>query len=408
MEAILERCAGLDVHQANVVACALTGSLDKKPEQSVATFGTTKAELIRLQEWLASLQITHVAMESTGVYWMPVWTTLEGSFELVLGNAQLIRNVPGRKTDVNDAVWIAQLLRCGLIRGSLIPSDLFRQLRNYSRYRYKLTGQATAEKNRIQKILETAGIKIATFISDVFGVSGKALLQALVDGEVLDADRVRKLVHTQLKAKVPQLVEALNGMVTTHHRDMIRMHMAHLQFVERQIAELDTRIANLLKPYEAEITLLKSLPGVNETAAAVILAEVGPDMSLYPTDAHLSSWSGVCPGNNESAGKKKSGKTPKGKRFLKATLCQCAWAASFKKDSRIKAFYDRIVKRKGKKKANMAVAHLLIRLIYAILSTKQPYNEPGYEYLLGRQTLEERMIGKLRSLGYEVTKTKTA
>jgi len=407
MEAMLERCAGLDVHQASVTACALTGSLDAKPAQSVESFGTTTTELIRLRDWLVKHEVSHVAMESTGVYWMPVWQVLEGSFELVLANAQYIRNLPGRKTDVSDAVWLAQLLRSGLVRGSFIPPELFRQLRNYSRYRFKLVGQATAEKNRIQKMLETAGIKLATFLSDVFGVSGRALLQALIEGEVLTEDHVRSLVHTQVKRKVPQLVQALNGFFSLHHRDMIRMHLEHLRFLEQQIEELDARIQQLLQPYEADLELLKSLPGVDETAAAAILAETGPDMSPFPTDAHFASWAGVCPGNNESAGKKKSGKTPKGKKILKATLCQCAWGASSTKDSRTKAYFERIMRRRGKKKANMAVAHLLVRLIYVVLSTKKPYSELGFDYLLGRQSVEDMMVKKLRSLGYNVTKQLT-
>jgi transposase len=305
MEAMLTHCAGLDVHQATVVACALVGDLDVKPTQIVKTFGTTTNELLQLREWLASHQITHVAMESTGVYWVPVWNVLEGHFHQILGNAFLIKNVPGRKTDVKDAVWIAQLLRCGLIPASFVPPEAFRELRLHSRYRHKLTTAATAEKNRIQKTLETANIKLATFLTDVFGKSGRDLLQSLINGEVLDLQQVRDLVHTRVKAKAPELVQALNGNVKKYHRDMIRLHLEHLTFLEQRIAALDVRINTLLEPYQEQIELLDSIPGIDKLAAATIFAEIGPDPSIFPTDRHLSSWAGVCPGNNESAGKKK-------------------------------------------------------------------------------------------------------
>ena len=252
MDAIIERCAGLDVHQRTVVACILYGPLDRKPKQLVRTFGTTTRELLSLLDWLTEYEVTHVAMESSGVYWKPVWNILEGDFTLILANAQRIKNVPGRKTDVNDAVWIAQLLRCGLIESSMVPPKDIRRLRDYTRYRRKLLSAATSEKNRIHKVLQDANIKLTTFMSDVFGVSGRALLQALVKGKVLQPHQVQSMVHTHLKKKVPALVEALNGRVDQHHRKMIQYHLNHLDFVEKQIAEIIIWLDKDIAPLQAD------------------------------------------------------------------------------------------------------------------------------------------------------------
>lgn len=306
MDAIVERCAGLDVHQETVVACVMYGPLDRKPQQETKTFGTTTKELLKLHDWLVEQRITHAAMESTGVYWKPVWNVLEDSFELLLANAQRIKNVPGRKTDVKDAAWIAQLLRCGLIEGSFVPPEEIRDLRDLTRYRRKLVNDATAEKNRIHKILQDGNIKMTTYITDIFGVSGRALLESLINGEVLETEQLQTMVKTQLKKKVPVLVEALNGRVRVHHRDMIRRHYDHLLYVEQEVAALETRIDQLIPPYEKEIELLDTVPGINRDAAASILAEIGADMSVFPTEAHLAAWGGLCPSNNESAGKKRT------------------------------------------------------------------------------------------------------
>jgi transposase len=305
LDAIIERCAGLDVHQETVVACVMYGPLDRKPKQDTQTFPTTTKGLLALHDWLLQWECTHVAMESSGVYWKPVWNILEDSFTLVLANAQRIKNVPGRKTDVNDAAWIAQLLRCGLITPSFVPPEDIRDLRDLTRYRRRLLGHATSEKNRIHKILQDANIKLTTYVSDLFGVSGRALLEAVINGEVLTAEQVRDLVKTSLKRKVPELLDALNGRVRKHHRRMMRMHMDHLLYIENQIAELEQEIDRLLQPYRESVTLIQTIPGIKEDAAAVILAEIGNDMSCFPSDAHLASWGGLSPGNNESAGKKK-------------------------------------------------------------------------------------------------------
>jgi transposase len=305
MDAILERCAGLDVHQETVVACILYGSLDRKPQKETKTFGTTTKELLQLQDWLLKHNCTDVAMESTGVYWKPVWNILEGDFNLVLANAQRIKNVPGRKTDISDAAWIAKLLRAGLIESSFVPPVEFRDLRDLTRYRRKLLGHATSEKNRIHKILQDANIKLSTFVSDLFGVSGRALLESILNAEVLQVDEVRAIVKTSLKKKVPQLIDALHGRIRSHHRTLIQMHYDHLIYVEKKIEELESKIDQLVTPYREEMELLITIPGIQKDAAASILAEIGIDMSLFPSDGHLASWAGTSPGNNESAGKKK-------------------------------------------------------------------------------------------------------
>lgn len=402
MDAILERCAGLDVHQETIVACALYGPLDRRPKKETKTFGTTTKELLELQDWLTELEITEVAMESTGVYWKPVWNILEGHFTLALANAQRIKNVPGRKTDVSDSLWIAKLLRAGLIDSSFVPPVEFRDLRDLTRYRRKLLGQTTSEKNRIHKILQDANIKLSTYMSDMFGISGRALVQSILNGEVLEVVEVRAMVKTHLKNKVPQLVEALNGRIRLHHRRMIQMHYDHLIYLEEQIEQLEKEIDQLVTPYREEIDLLITIPGIQKDAAASILAEIGIDMSQFPTDGHISSWGGFSPGNNESAGKKKGSKSTKGNKALKAVLCQVAWAAMKAKDSRLSSFYYRLVKRRGPKKANMALAHLILRIIYQMLKTKTPYNELGWDYLPKKERNKDYFIKKLQNLGYEV------
>jgi len=401
MDAIIERCAGLDVHQRTVVACILYGPLDRKPKQLVRTFGTTTRELLSLLDWLTEYEVTHVAMESSGVYWKPVWNILEGDFTLILANAQRIKNVPGRKTDVNDAVWIAQLLRCGLIESSMVPPKDIRRLRDYTRYRRKLLSAATSEKNRIHKVLQDANIKLTTFMSDVFGVSGRALLQALVKGKVLQHDQVQSMVHTHLKKKVPALVEALNGRVDQHHRKMIQYHLNHLDFVEKQIAEIEYEIEQLLIPYREEMGLLNSIPGIDKNAAAAILAETGVDMSKFPTEPQIASWGGVCPGNHESAGKKKSTRTRKSNRTLKAILCQVAHVNA-RSQNRISAFFHRIRKRRGALKAVVATAHLILRIIYHILKNRIPYHELGPEYDKAQKPSVHHWVQKIKQQGYEV------
>jgi transposase len=406
MDAILESCAGLDVHQETVVACILTGPLDQKPNKVIRTFSTTTTELLALANWLEEFKCSQVAMESTGVYWKPVWNILEScSFKVLLANAQRIKNVPGRKTDVKDAEWIAKLLRCGLIDESFVPSHDIRDLRDLTRYRKKLVQEATQEKNRIHKILQDANIKITTYVSDIFGVSGRCILKALIQGEILTQSKLQTMVFASLKSKIPQILEALNGSLRPHHQDMIRYSWDHLLYLEKTIERVEHQIDESIKPFRNEVELLDTIPGVNQNAASVMIAEFGIDMSIFPKDSHLVSWSGVSPGNNESAGKKKGGKTKRGNKALKGVLCECAWAASVTRNTRLSATYWRLVKRLGKNKAIVAVAHLILRIAHHVLLTKTPYQEHGTQFIEDQEKKKElRLIKVLESKGYQVAK----
>jgi transposase len=375
LDAVRVCCGGLDVHQETVVACVLKGPLELKPESYVQTFGTTTKELLKLQDWLAGHACTEVVMESTGVLWKPVWNMLESTCQLILANARRVKNIPGRKTDIKDAQWLAQLHRCGLIQASMVPLQEIRDLRDLTRYRRKLVHAATSEKNRIHKILQDANIKLTTYMTDLFGVSGRALLVKIMNSEVLDETEVRSTVKSRLKRKVPQLLDALNGKLRLHHRELIEEHWAHLEFLEARIKKQESRIEKLLENYKEEVQLIDSIPGIEESTAATLFAEIGPNVSeVFPSDAHLASWAGICPGNNESAGKKKSSKTMQGNKHIKAALCQSVWANN-KSNNRIGQFYRQVRKRRGEKKANMAAAHLLLRIIYALIRDRVAYKE---------------------------------
>lgn len=305
MDAIRECCAGLDVHQANVVACVLKGSLEEKPQMFMQEFSTVLSGLLELSDWLAKLGCTEIAMESTGVYWKPVFNVLESTCNVTLANAAHIKNLPGRKTDKKDALWIAELHRCGLVSNSFVAPHEIRELRDLTRYRRKLKGYETSERNRILKVLEDANIKISTFMSDVFGKSGRLMLDALVNGEAIDPEQVADLAKGRLRAKIPELVQALNGRVTLHHRKIIQRSLEHLEFLEKSITDLEADMEQYFAPYQPQEELLQTIPGVGPKVAKVILAEIGTDMSVFPSAPHLSSWAGLSPGNNESAGKKK-------------------------------------------------------------------------------------------------------
>lgn len=305
MEAVLERCAGLDVHQETVVACVMYGPLDQTPKVEVRTFGTMTGELLALGEWLVEMECSHVAMESTGVYWKPVWNILEAfDFEMLLANAHHIKNLPGRKTDVKDAEWIAKLLRCGLIEGSFVPPVEIRELRDLTRYRKKLVYDATAEKNRIHKVLQDANVKLTTHMSDIFGASGRLLLQKIVNGEVITMSFLEQHMKGALKHKSPKLLQSLNSRLRKHHRDLIRMSWNHLLFIEQAISDVEQEIRVRLAEKQEALDLLVTIPGINEQSASIILGEIGTDMGQFKSEHSLAAWAGVTPGNHESAGKK--------------------------------------------------------------------------------------------------------
>lgn len=402
MDAIRECCAGMDVHQETVVVCILKGPLDIKPRPQIRTFGTTTKELLQLQDWLAEYDCKEVAMESTGVLWKPIWNVLESTCNLILANPKHIKNLPGRKTDIKDAQWIAQLHRCGLIEASMVPTQNIRDLRDLTRYRRKLVQAITSEKNRIHKILQDGNIKLTTFMSDVFGVSGRALLQKLINGEVLDEPEVRALVKAKLKRKIPQLLDALNGKLRLHHREMMSYHWEHIEYLEKQVEQLEAKIDSCVQDYQNEVGWLDSIPGIDEHTAAAIFAEIGPNVTDYfPTDTQFASWAGICPGNNESAGKKKSTKILQGNKQLKSSLCQAAWANA-RADNRIGQFYRQVQKRRGEKKAIVATGHLMLRMIYAMMRDKTEYKEIDVHGGTSQEKILKYYLKQIQGMGFEI------
>ncbi len=380
MQTLIERGCGLDVHQATVVACLLIVLKNGKVQKQIRTFGTTTRELLALREWLLSEGCTHVAMESTGVYWKPVYAILEGALEIVVANAQHVKKVPGRKTDVKDAEWIADLLCHGLLRSSFVPPKPLRELRDLTRYRRKLVESQAAERNRLLKLLETANIKLASVASDVFGVSGRLMLQALTQGKATPQE-MAELAKGLLRKKIPELEPALEGKVEEHHRFLLKLQLDRLEAAEKDLAVLEQHIQEKLKPYAKQLSLLDEIPGVDWTLAAVIIAELGVDMSVFQTVSQLASWAGVCPGNNESAGKRKSSQIPKGNMYLKTALVEAANAAARAKGTYLRDKFFRLKARRGYKRAVVAVAHKILVAIYHMLSHEVSYNDLGDLYL---------------------------
>jgi transposase len=374
VEILIPCCAGLDVHKKTVVACVRRITDGGEVLCQSRRFGTMTAELLALGDWLTAHGVSHVAMESTGVYWKPVFHILEGHFELMLVNAQHIKKVPGRKTDVKDAEWIAQLLQHGLLSPSFIPPPSIRQLRDLTRQRTLLVRERATLANRIQKVLEDANIKLASVASDALGVSGRAMIGALIAGQE-DPDALAELARMRLRAKLPQLREALLGRVTDHHRFLLRMLMDQLEHTEGLIARFDERIAEAMRPFAEAEARLRTIPGVGRQAAEVIVAEMGTDMGQFPTSGQLASWAGLCPGNDESAGKRRSGRTTKGSQWLRSVLVQVAWAAVHTKETIFRARYGGWSKRMGKKKALVAVAHKILVLIHKLLKSGTDYQE---------------------------------
>jgi transposase len=406
MQTLVERGCGLDVHQATVVACLLVALKNGNITKQIQTFNTTTRELVKLREWLLAEGCTHVAMESTGVYWKPVFAILEGSFELVVANAQHVKKVPGRKTDVKDAEWLADLLCHGLLRSSFVPPKPIRELRDLLRYRRKLVESQSAERNRLLKLLETANIKLSSVASDVFGVSGLLMLRALVEGKATPAE-MAQLAKGRLRNKVQDLELALEGKIEEHHRFLLQLQLDRLQAVEQDLDKLEQRIQEKLQPYATQQTLLQEIPGVDRTVAAVIIAEMGVDMSVFPSVSELASWAGLCPGNNESAGKRKSSHIPKGNVYLKTALVEAANAAARAKGTYLRDKFYRLKARRGYKRAAVAIAHKILVAVYHMLSEQVSYNDLGDLYLdkLNKSHLTRNLVHRLERLGYSVKLT---
>jgi len=374
MDVMHPRCAGLDVHKKTVVACVRCVGATGVAVSRTRSFGTTTAELTALADWLAEAGVTHVAMEATGVYWKPAWHRLEGRFELVLANARHLKRVPGRKTDVKDAEWIAQLLQHGLIAASFVPPRPIRELRDLTRERTQLIRHRAALANRLQKVLEDADIKLASVVTDVLGKTGRAILMALVAGQD-DPAKLAELACGSLRKKRPQLREALRGSVSEHHRFLLRSLLDRVRQAEDMIERYSLRLGEVGAPFAAAAARLATIPGVSQKAAEVILAEVGDDMGRFPTAGHLASWAGMSPGNDVSAGKRRGGRTTKGSRWLRATLVQVAWSAGHTKATALGARYRRWAKRLGAKRAVVATAHKVLVLVYRLLTDETTYVE---------------------------------
>jgi len=409
MDVVIERCAGLDVHQATVVATVRVPAASGARTVVTETFGTMTPDLLALREWLRAHGVTHVALESTGVYWKPVYYVLEEGFTLLLINMHDLKRVPGRKTDVKDSEWLAQLLECGLLRPSFVPPPPIRELRDLTRYRVQQLQDRTQEVNRLCKVLEDAGVKLTSVVSDVMGVSGRAMIAALVEGTT-DPVVLADLARGRLRKKLPELQRALQGRFRTHHAFLIQQIFAKIDFLDETLDRLAGEIDRRLLPFEPTIALLDTIPGVDRTGAMMLIAETGGDMRRFPSDAHLCSWAALCPGQNESAGKRRSGATRHGNRYLRGTLIQCALAATRKQGSALQARYHRVKRHRGHKKAIVAVAHQILRIAYFIMRDGVPYHELGADYFDRRHTdrAVRRHVHQLEALGFHVTIEKAA
>ena len=399
MQVLHERCCGLDVHKKTVVACVIT------PEgQETCSFPTMTSDLLRLADWLKVKGITHVAMESTGVYWKPVYNLLEEDFTLLVVNASHIKAVPGRKTDVKDAEWIADLLRHGLVKGSFIPDRPQRELRELVRYRRSLIQERSRVINRIQKVLEGANIKLGVVASNVVGVSGRAILEAMVNGTE-DTGELVELAKGSLRKKRVELEESLRGLIGVHQRMMLESQLRHLEFLDEEVTRMDEEVGERMRPFEEEIQRLDEIPGMGRRTVEQVIAEVGIDMSRFPSSGHISSWARICPGNNMSAGKRYSGRTGHANPWLGSSLVEAAWAAVRCKNTYLAARYHRIAARRGKKRAIIAIAHTILVMIYHMLRDHSTYHELGSNYFdnYHRTQTTRRAVNRLTTLGYKVT-----
>ena len=404
MDVVYERCCGLDIHKQLVVACLLTPGEGTPPVKEVRSFFTMTADLLALADWLAAAGCTHVAMESTGVYWKPLYNLLEDKFTLLLVNPKHFRAVPGRKTDVRDAEWLADLLRHGLLRGSYVPARPERELRELTRYRTALVHERSDEINRLHKTLEGANIKLSSVASDLMGKSGRQMLAALAAGTT-DAGALAELAQDKLRRKLPELQRALTGRMGAHQRFMLQQQLAHIDFLEQTIAQVSAQIAERLRPFEEDLDRLQTIPGIGRRVAEIVVAEIGTDMSRFPTAGHLASWAGMCPGQNESAGKRKSGRTRKGSPWLRSALIEAAHGAARSKDTYLAAQVRRLKPRLGWKKTMVAVGHSILVRAYYLLQRGTSYEELGGDYFVerDREHLQQRHVRALERLGYRVT-----
>jgi transposase len=403
MDVVHTRCCGIDIHKKTAVACLIVPGPDGQPGKTVRTFGTMTDDLLALADWLTSEGVSHVALEATGVYWKPVWNLLEASFALVLANPQHIKAVPGRKTDVKDAEWIADLLRHGLLRGSFVPDRPQRELRELTRYRTALVRERTREVNRVQKTLEGANVKLGDVASNVLGVSGRAMLQGLVAGNT-DTATLADLAKGKLRDKRAALERALSGRMGPHQRFLLAEQLSHIDTLDDAIERVSGEVAERVHPFAPEIERLDAIPGVGRRTAEALVAEMGTDMSRFPTAAHLASWAGMCPGNHESAGKQQSGKTRSGNKWLKAALVEAAQAVSRTRGTYLAAQYRRLATRRGKQKATIAVGHSLLVIAYHLLAHGHEYDDLGANYFdeRDRKLVERRLVRRLEDLGYRV------
>jgi transposase len=404
MQRILDRCAGLDVHKKTVTACVRVPGTSGDRVQHVRTFGTTTAELLTLRDWLEAHRITHVAMESTGVYWRPVFHVLEEAFSCILANATQIAQVPGRKTDVNDAAWIAQLVECGLVRASFIPPPPIRELRDLTRYRKLLIQERTRQANRLHKVLEDTGIKLTSVATRLLGASGRAMLDALVAGTT-DPAVLADLARGKLRKKLPALRQALVGRFRAHHAFLVSQLLAHLDYLDEAIETVSAQIDIAMVPFAEELARLDTIHGVNKRTAEVVIAELGVDMTVFPSAKHAASWSGLCPGNHESAGKHRSGRTRHGNRWLRTALIEAALAAGVGSTKGAFAARYRRIRHRGHKKAVVAVAHAILVTAYHLLAHQTAYHDPGADYYDRRhaERVRRRAIQTLERQGYRVT-----
>lgn len=404
MEDTLIECGcGLDVHQGSITACLLSGPAYRKPRKQLRRFGTMAADLVELREWLRAEGCTAVAMESSGVYWLPVYAALEAYFEVKVANPRRIKQIPGRKTDVKDAEWLARLLRQGMMPESFVPPKPIRQLRELLRFRRKLVERAASQRNRVVKVLEIAGIKLASVVSDVFGVSGRAMLRALAQGTA-SPSAMAALAKGVLRRRVAELEQALSVPLEPHQRMMLTMALDSLDYDDAQVAQLEREIDRHLQPYRAQMRLLMQIPGVDRIIAASLIAELGVDMSVFEDEAHLSAWAGICPGNNQSADKRFSTHIGHGNPFLKTVLVQAAVCASRKRGSYLKDKFFRLKARRGFRRAAVAMAHKILIIVYHMLKSGRPYQDLGDAYLdqLSRSRTKRNLVRRLERLGYNV------